>query len=275
MKKPTNGSIFTVALVLVTGLLPAVLFAEDSNLGGPIQGTASADVRVGGAGSVDVQSNVSENSQTTLPPRFLGGPVRGDNGQNGNNGTAGRQNPPPRFLGGPTKGDNGQNGNDGTSYRQNPPPRFLGGPVIGGEQDNTIEVRSDAVMDASSTVQNADQVSNDGQLRSYLNHVVKADDRIADVSISSSTVEAHYRLPARFLWAIPASITADVKVNSDGSVAVNYPWYGFLFSMNKSKVDQTLASTTASASAGVTATFSASMTAHLIDSLFAALRSSN
>lgn len=140
--------------------------------------------------------------------------------------------------------------------------------------DGEIEIDQDSADNASSTIESPREVTNRGQLRSFLNHVVKSDDRIADVQVSSTTVEAHYALPSKFLWAIPANITADVTVNSNGTVSVTYPWYAFLFAKQGSELQSELSQTATSAGVGST-TFSASTQAHLLDLLFAGLKASS
>ncbi len=150
---------------------------------------------------------------------------------------------------------------------------------IGGEENNNndgeIEIDHESADNASSTINTPDRVSNRGQLRSFLNHVVKGDDNISDVHVSSTTIETHYELPAKFLWAIPTNIKADVVVNADGSVTVNYPWYAFLFSKNgeiDNKLTQSISSTTGT---GASTTLSANAQAHLLNLLFASLKVSS
>ncbi len=140
------------------------------------------------------------------------------------------------------------------------------------QDDNEIKVDQRSAKDSTTTIDVAERVSNRGQLRSFLNHIVKGDDRIADVNVSSTTVETHYKLPARFLWAIPANITANVTINANGSVAVTYPWYAFLFATNKGVEDHLNASSSTIVSGQTT--FSASTQAHLLNSLFTVLKES-
>jgi hypothetical protein len=39
------------------------------------------------------------------------------------------------------------------------------------------------------------------------------------------------KVPARFLGIFPASITAKVMTDAEGSTTVKYPWYAFLFKL--------------------------------------------
>lgn len=141
----------------------------------------------------------------------------------------------------------------------------------GDENDNEIEIDHDSADEASTTVEKPEEVSNHGQLRSFLNHLLKEDDNINDVHVSSTTVETHYDVPAKLLWAIPAHVNASVTVNNDGTVSVTYPWYAFLFAKDgdlDGKLTQAVASSTANAST----TVSASLQAHLINAIFSILK---
>lgn len=145
----------------------------------------------------------------------------------------------------------------------------------GDEDDNEIEVDHDSADEATSTVDRPDDVLNRGQLRSFLNHVLKGDEHIEDVHVSSTTVETHYDVPAKFLWAIPAHVNAQVTVNNDGTVSVTYPWYAFLFAKDgelDNKLSQAIASSTANASTTASTTISASLQAHLINAIFSILK---
>lgn len=137
------------------------------------------------------------------------------------------------------------------------------------DEDEDIEVDHDSALHATSTIQSEREVTNRGQLRSFLNHVVKGDDNAQSVVVSSTTVQTTYQLPAKFLWAIPTTLPANVTVNASGTVTVSYPWYGFLYSKKDKELKTELegvASTTAST------TLSVSVQAHLINALFSVLK---
>lgn len=136
-----------------------------------------------------------------------------------------------------------------------------------------IDVDHDSALHASSTVTTAVEVKNRGQLRSFLNHLIKGDDRVDDVHVSSTTIETHYQMPAKFLWAIPTTLPAEVVVNADGSVTVSYPWYSFLFAKNGKDLRSQIM-TTATSTTTATTTVSASVQAHLLNALFSALKES-
>lgn len=143
------------------------------------------------------------------------------------------------------------------------------------EDSGEIEVDHDSALQATTTIKNSDEVHTNGELRSFLNHLVKEDDRIANVQISSTTIETQYALPARFLWAIPTSIPAHVAVGADGSVTITYPWYAFLFAKHDDEI-KTQLTQAASSTVGVSTStaLSADTQAHLLNLLFSILRGS-
>ncbi len=139
------------------------------------------------------------------------------------------------------------------------------------EDTSDIEVDHDSAVETD--IDSPAKVTTRGELRSYLNHVMHGDDRVADVTVSSTTIETHYKVPARFLWVIPASLTADVEVASDGSVTVSYPWYSFLFSKKGSELKTELdAAASSNTAVSTTTALSPSLEAHLVNNLFAALK---
>lgn len=145
------------------------------------------------------------------------------------------------------------------------------------DSDTDFEVSAADATAASTTIDAPERVTTRGELRAFLNHLVKADDRVADVHVSSTTVETSYEIPAKFLWVIPASISANVAIENDGTVTVKYPWYAFLFATAKSKDDiRTVVQEQASSTVGTSAqaTLSASTQAHLLNAVFAALKTS-
>lgn len=142
------------------------------------------------------------------------------------------------------------------------------------EGDNELEIDHESADNASNTIGTPEHVSNRGELRSFLNHILKNDAHIENVHVSSTTIETHYNMPAKFLWAIPTNISADVTVNANGSVTVTYPWYAFLFAKN-GEIENTLTQTLSSSTeATASSTLSASAEAHVINLLFSILKDS-
>lgn len=86
----------------------------------------------------------------------------------------------------------------------------------------------------------AKAVSSDADLNTYTTAAVTSDmstnssatvnddAQIKDVTYQDNGVTVDYTQPAKFLGLFPTNITAHVVVQADGSVTVNYPWYGFL-----------------------------------------------
>ncbi len=143
------------------------------------------------------------------------------------------------------------------------------------EGKDEIDIDQDEAGNASTTISSESKVSNHGQLRSFLNHLLKDNDRISDVHISSTSIDTHYSLPAKFLWTIPVNLTAEVTINSDGSVTIHYPWYSFLYLTKKGDMEtklEAIASSTISANSSTT--ISASSQAHLLNLLFSNLKAS-
>ena len=139
------------------------------------------------------------------------------------------------------------------------------------DEDSEIEIDQDSATEASSTIEDPEEVSNRGELRSFLNHALKTDEHIGDVHVSSTTVETHYDVPAKFLWSIPMDLTANVVVNADHSVTVTYPWYAFLFA-TQSGLEDKLNNAVSASSTIVSDTLSANAQAHLLNLLFSVLR---
>jgi hypothetical protein len=141
------------------------------------------------------------------------------------------------------------------------------------DDEDIIEISRDSASKSSTTAGSPEGIKNRGQLRAFINHLVKEDDRIADVSISSTTIDARYAMPSKFLWSIPANINTNISVNTDGSVTIKYPWYAFLFSKDENKttakLEESIKSTIAS---GTSTTFSANVQARLLNILFSSLK---
>lgn len=238
-KQPYNSRVFIGLLIAATGFLPAAALARDNEDSGatlPVNISAPIESEDGG-------DSVSANSTTTATLR--------DEGENSDN--------------------NKQNKEASSTTRNNGEHRSVESVRTSDDTDTEIEIDHDSADNATTTIDTPEQVTNHGELRSFLNHVVKADDHISDVHVSSSTIETHYQIPAKFLWTIPMNLTANVSVASDGSVTVTYPWYAFLFAKHDSTIATQLEQ---SATSTGTTTLSASAQAQLLNLLFANLKTS-
>ncbi len=141
------------------------------------------------------------------------------------------------------------------------------------DDGDRIEIDHDGALNATTTVKNPGDVYNRGQLRSFLNHLVKDDGRVASIQVSSTTIQTEYALPARFLGAIPMNLSTHISVGADGSVTVTYPWYAFLFGNRDEKLkDQIAKAASSTPEVGTSVTLSASVQAHLLNLLMSVLK---
>lgn len=147
------------------------------------------------------------------------------------------------------------------------------------EQDDQSEIEIDQEsldsIDASTTVSDSSEVENDRDLKGFAAGKLRRDDKIDNVRLSSTTVEAEYPTEARLFGFIPATIHATVAVSSDGTVNVSFPWYAFLFATPKDDlhnsvskaVDTALATTTASGSGNLSAKAQATILSGILSAL--------
>jgi len=90
---------------------------------------------------------------------------------------------------------------------------------------------------------------------------------IEAVAYDENTVEVRYGVPGRLFGFIPVTMTAQVEVASDGTVAVSYPWYRFLVATDaEGDIESELSSRIDSSAA-----FTASAKAALVDEIRVAL----
>lgn len=232
---------FAGVLILATTFLPAAALAREGEASGvTVSGTISTHVETEDGGD-----GVSSNASTTA--RVHEGDENGTSETNQNDTESNTS----RF-------NDGEHQSSKSGHESD-------------KNDNEIEVDQESADNASTTIDSPEHVSNHGELRSFLNHVVKEDNRISDVHVSSSTIETHYEMPAKFLWVIPMNLTADVSVTSDGSVTITYPWYAFFFAKHKNNLAGQLGQ---SATSTGTTTLSASDQARLLNLLFSHLKTS-
>lgn len=97
--------------------------------------------------------------------------------------------------------------------------------------------RSDMDEDTDYAVTDASSVRSSASLESYAAATMHADERLESLEMNGSGMDMRYRKPARFLWIIPASLTARVSVDTDGDATVRYPWYSFLMATDESRAD--------------------------------------
>lgn len=242
---------FVGVLVLTIGILPAAAFArDDDNSGSHATGTAVIHVETSDGEEISVGATTTEGTHAEDVDEN-----ESDNADNADNNDQGKE------------ASSTRHGQDNEHRDTTPRHESDSDDEDAGE----IEIDHDSADNATTTIDAPEHVSNRGELRSFLNHVIKEDDRIADVHVSSTTIETHYEMPAKFLWTIPVNLTAEVSVKNDGSVSITYPWYAFLFAKHRGDIETQLEQSVASTSS---TTFSANTQAHLLNLLFLTLKNS-
>jgi hypothetical protein len=97
--------------------------------------------------------------------------------------------------------------------------------------------RNDLDGETQYAVGSVEDVRTGASLEAYANSLARDDERVESVSVAADGTDVKYRLDARFLGFIPGSVTANVRVDADGSVSVRYPWYSFLMMTDESRAD--------------------------------------
>ena len=141
--------------------------------------------------------------------------------------------------------------------------------------DLSLDLMSDDVASASldeqSAMMSASSVVSPQDLNRYATATMKRDANISSINASGKQVSLVYRVPARFLGVIPTSLSARTVVGSDGSVAIHYPWYRFLFSVpNAVHADSLKADLQGTLLASVNGRFDPLSLAQIIDQIHAA-----
>lgn len=128
-------------------------------------------------------------------------------------------------------------------------------------------LRSSLGAETETAPATAAAVATDADLNAYASAAMRADERIEAVTFNEDNVEVRYDVHGRLLGFIPVTMTTQVEVASDGTVAVSYPWYRFLVATDAdADIESELASQVDSS-----ATFTASAKAALVDEIRAAL----
>ncbi len=129
-------------------------------------------------------------------------------------------------------------------------------------------------------VQNPHVIATQGELQNFAASTLQNDQNISNVTLSSTTVSTDYSTKARFLGFIPASVPAHVEVSNDRTVNVNFPWWAFLFAINRNEIQsqaeqavQTSLGATTTAQTGGAARFTRAQQATVLDNLISGLQS--
>ena len=99
-----------------------------------------------------------------------------------------------------------------------------------GASGSAIVVTRGSASEDSATVSTASAVRTETDLAAYAATVVRSDENAERADLSSNNVSLRYKQRAYLLGIIPVYVTVTANVESDGSVSVSYPWYGFLLS---------------------------------------------
>lgn len=143
------------------------------------------------------------------------------------------------------------------------------------EVGSVVVTRASINSNTDTTVSSAAAVSSSAELSAYASSVVKSDDNVSATSLSREAVSLAYKQRARLFGLFPVLITVTAKVEADGTIAIQYPWYSFLTTTVdaslRSSVETAIAPT---ASARTGGDLSASEQAQLLSELHSAMKSS-
>ena len=102
---------------------------------------------------------------------------------------------------------------------------------------------------------------------------IASDTAARNVSVSSTSVGMTYPIKAKLFGVLPATLTASVEVQSNGKVAVHYPWYAFLFSTDQAELQTKLEAVGQAASTWGAASLDSTEQLALLSLVHAALQS--
>lgn len=105
------------------------------------------------------------------------------------------------------------------------------------EKHSTSTERS---IDEDSHADLPTHMSTMNDLRLYTRSLEQEDRDIENVEMQDDHIVLAYRQPAKFLGLVPVSVIANVKVDAQGNVSVDYPWYTVLSFKNDAKLKEEL-----------------------------------
>lgn len=119
-----------------------------------------------------------------------------------------------------------------------------GAEVSAGASGNVIRVdrSSDEVRTSISREVDAEQVTTDADLRSFVVSQIRSDENFMSADIGDEEVVVSYRQPARFLGILPMMMPVRVTVDAGGDVDIDYPWYSFLSLTNRADLEAAIES---------------------------------
>lgn len=102
------------------------------------------------------------------------------------------------------------------------------------EIKESIKVEREDMDDSSETVLiNAESVNTNADLLIYAKSLVLSDINVEEVSFEKDEVNLGYEKEGKILGLFKIKYDIETKVNSDGKIEVDYPWYAVLTSGNQ------------------------------------------
>lgn len=93
--------------------------------------------------------------------------------------------------------------------------------------NNSVNANTNATLNANSNSMVAN-ISTDDDLKVYTKSLKNEDKNVSKVEVTDNQILLAYRQPSKFLGFIPSMSTAYVKIDAQGNLSVDYPWYTFL-----------------------------------------------
>lgn len=129
-------------------------------------------------------------------------------------------------------------------------------------------------VDDDSEVREPKQIHSEEDVNMTAKAIVKSDSRVSKVELEDNSLGLEYKQRGRLFGLIPVSIAANAQVDDKGGVAIHYPWYRFLISVDSalSAKIQTAVDATLSGQSDAQISSNASLRAQLIKSVHEAMR---
>lgn len=102
---------------------------------------------------------------------------------------------------------------------------------------NTGTERALEVASENSVLLEARGVSTEADLRAFGLAAIESDKNLNSMSFDNEEVVVGYRGQGRFIGLLPVFLNVDVRVDQDGKVEFDYPWYGFLIAKDDADIE--------------------------------------
>lgn len=80
-------------------------------------------------------------------------------------------------------------------------------------------------------------VATNNDLAAYAKDKLLNDNAIDSIAVSSASVCMNYEIPAKLFGVVPVSVAVHASVSPTGAISVQYPWYDFALSTDKSTLE--------------------------------------